>query len=237
MNKQSDDFIDHDAVRQAIQRKLEAAAAPDAELLTLRKKSEELGISLSHLRRLVDAGRVPIVDLTLPGSRRRTIRLRSNRFSPIGRDVNRNEAMLPAETPRNLDGFERAVRATAGGPMSRARKIIDALNLAGLGRPGVYRGLYCVQVNGVEGPVKIGRAANTYERWLGLVHSWPAILPMSALCLIADAARYERPLQRLLAPWWLYGEWYSPDKRWMRRVAELKTKDDVAFLVKNVGGL
>lgn len=53
-----------------------APAYAGDRLLSLAEKARELRVSISHLRRLVAAGRIEAIDLTLPGSRRRTLRFR-----------------------------------------------------------------------------------------------------------------------------------------------------------------
>ncbi len=53
-----------------------APPAPVDRLLTLEEKAAHLHISISHLRRLVEVGRVEAVDLTLPDSKRRTLRFK-----------------------------------------------------------------------------------------------------------------------------------------------------------------
>ena len=47
-------------------------------LLDMQEKAAELHVSVSHLRRLVEAGKVEAIDLTLPGSLRRVLRFRRN---------------------------------------------------------------------------------------------------------------------------------------------------------------
>jgi len=60
---------------------LAAVARPESSemsgrLLDLAGKAAELRISISHLRRLVAAGRIEAIDLTVPGSKRRTLRFK-----------------------------------------------------------------------------------------------------------------------------------------------------------------
>jgi excisionase family DNA binding protein len=52
-------------------------AEPADRFLTLQEKARQLAISLSHLRRLVEAGRVEAIDLTMPGSKRRVLRFKA----------------------------------------------------------------------------------------------------------------------------------------------------------------
>ena len=51
--------------------------APDPDrIYTMDEHAAYLRISLSHLRRLVAAGRIEAIDLTTPGSKRRVLRFR-----------------------------------------------------------------------------------------------------------------------------------------------------------------
>lgn len=56
---------------------VEPSELPDPErLFDLKWKAARLNISVSHLRRLVAAGVVPVIDLTIPGAKRRVLRFK-----------------------------------------------------------------------------------------------------------------------------------------------------------------
>ena len=71
-----------------------AAAAetpPPLELLTTRQVSRVLGCSYEHVRQLLAAGVIPMVDIAMPGARKRAPRVRSDDLAGYLRGLARTE--------------------------------------------------------------------------------------------------------------------------------------------------
>lgn len=92
----------------------------------------------------------------------------------------------------------------------RHRKMVfETLIRGGLQRD-IRNVLYAVQANPPTGLIKIGRSNKFFQRWTGILSSWPELLEVKCLVQLTGAEDLEGDVHWCLSNSREHGEWFRP---------------------------